>query len=922
MRDKIQLEINDEVHTVEVDWRETLLDVLRNHLGLTGTKRGCDMGECGTCTVLMDGKPVNACMLLAVDLQGRSILTIEGLMRDFEVVSTSRRLSERSSTRQLNPVDLHPIQQAFVDNGAVQCGFCTPGLLLTTQSFLQRCPTPTAADVRRAISGNLCRCTGYRKIVDAILDAAFRMQGTQSSKIQDSGFRACPELSGIQDSLINPQSAIHNPQSEYRLLGKPVPRSDAIPKVTGEAVYTDDISFPGMLYGAVVRCPYPHARILRVDTRQAEALPGVRAILIPENCSLFATEVLYAGQKIAAVAAVDRYTAQEAASLIQMEYERLPAVFEPIRAMEPDAPVVRPSRSPERNNICSYQRKERGDVEAGFAQADIIVENTYQVGIAHQGYLEPHCCVARFDSSRQLTVWTSIQGQFHARAALANQLDIPVHHVRVIAPEIGGAFGGKTTLIMEPIAAMLARITGAPVKIVMSRQEELIDSHPGPGCVIHVKTGARKDGSLVAEWAEIFYDTGAASGAPTGHFDRTRGLYRIPNFRYDIYSVYTNKLIPGAYRAPSALELTFAFESQMDILAQKLGADAIESRLKNAVDEGDLTVDGKTYPAIGLRESLRQAQEYVNTLERKPYHGIGIACGKWMNAIGASGVVLTLNEDGSVNVTSGAVDLTGVNTVLAQIVAEELGLALEHVHVRTHDTETAPYVALSGGSRTTYGMSLATQNAVRQLKQAMIAFGAELLSMPLEKLFLAEGRVRPRDSSHAGVPIPELARLAMYSPRGPLTATGSASDSSWLANSHIFITQVAEVQVDADTGEMTVSRVSSFQDVGFALNPMLVEGQIEGGIVQGLGWGLLEGLAFDQGVVLNDNFLDYKIPTALDAPELVPVLINVPSPQGPYGIKGVGEPSMVATPAALANAIYDATGVRLTETPLVHGGRK
>jgi len=287
-----------------------------------------------------------------------------------------------------------------------------------------------------------------------------------------------------------------------------------------------------------------------------------------------------------------------------------------------------------------------------------------------------------------------------------------------------------------------------------------------------------------------------------------------------------------------------------------------------------------------------------------------------MNAIGASGVVLMLDEDGSVNLISGAVDLTGVNTALAQIVAEELQLPLEQVHVKTQGTDAAPYAALSGGSRTTYGMGLATRNSVRQLQRELLAFAAEHLSISPENLELAGDRVRPRDRSQAGITIAELARIAMHSSRGPLTATGSVSASSWLADSHIFITQVAEIEVDPDTGQLSVERITSFQDVGFALNPMLVEGQIEGGIVQGLGWGLLEGLTFDQGIALNDSFLEYKIPTALDAPPLQPVLIQVPSPDGPYGLKGVGEPSMIATPAALANAICDATGVRLTTTPM------
>ena len=715
-------------------------------------------------------------------------------------------------------------------------------------------------------------------------------------------------------------------EDRYHVIGKRIPRPDAIPKVTGSAVYADDITFPGMLHGAVARSTYAHAKILKMDTRRAEALPGVRAVLTPATCPLFATEVFYAGQKIAAVAATDRYIAQEAVSLIDVEYERLPAVYDPIQAMRPDAPVVYPSRSSERNNICSYDRKERGDISSGFARSDVVVEQTYRVSTAHQAYMEPHCCIARFDNTGELTVWAGIQGQFVGRAELARLLGIPVHRVRVVVPEVGGAFGGKTALIMEPVAAVLAQSTGAPVKILMSRREELADSHPGPGCVIHVRTAAQSDGLLTAEWAEIVYDTGAASGAPTHNFDRTRGLYRIPNFLYDIYSVYTNKLIPGAYRAPGALELTFAFESQMDTLARTLDMDPIDLRLKNAVDKGDPTINGKTYPAIGLRESLRQAKTHVDTLDRKPHHGIGIACGKWMNAIGASGVVIMLNEDGSVNLTSGAVDLTGVNTALAQVVAEELTIPIEMVHVKTGDTDAAPYAAVSGGSRTAYGMSLATHNAVSQLKRELAGFAAGHLSISAgepvsaDVIEVAAGRVRPRDGSHPGFSIPELARLAMYSPRGPLTATGSVSDPDWLADSHIFITQVAEVTVDPDTGQIGVTRVSSFQDVGFPLNPMLVEGQIEGGIVQGMGWGLLEGLTFDEGVVMNDGFLDYKIPTAMDAPVLNPVMIEVPSPDGLYGIKGVGEPSMVATPAVLNNAIFDATGVRLTATPLAQQG--
>ena len=705
--------------------------------------------------------------------------------------------------------------------------------------------------------------------------------------------------------------------SDYRVIGTRVPRPDAIPKVTGEAVFIDDFSLPGMLFGAVVRSPYAHARIAGMDVRRAEALPGVRAVLTPETCGLFEAVVRYPGQKVAAVAADNRHIAQEAVRLIEVAYDPLPGVFDPIEAMGADAPEVRPSRMAGRKNVCAYHCKTRGDVQRGFELADVVIEQTYRVSTAHQAYLEPHGCVARFDHSGDLTVWTSIQGQFTARAALSELLDMPLSKVHVHTFEIGGAFGGKTALIMEPIAAALSRTTRAPVKMVMSRREELMDSHPGPGCVIHVKTGAKTDGTLVAEWAEIIYDTGASAGAPAGNFDRTRGLYRIPHFEYEIYSVYTNKLVPGAYRAPGALELTFAFESQLDALAHALAIDPIDLRLKNAVEEGDLTVDGKRYPAIGLRASLCLAKDYVAGLAPMPGRGIGIASGKWMNAVGSSGVALMLNEDGSASLTSGAVDLTGVNTALAQVVAEELGIPVAQVFVKTRGTDAAPYAAVSGGSRTTYGMSLATRQAALRLKEELRRFAAEVMEASPDDLEVAEGAVQPRDGSRAGLSIGELARRATQAVRGPFAVTGTVSNPTWLVDSHIFMTLVAEVDVDRYTGQISVAKISSFQDVGFPLNPMLVEGQIEGGIVQGLGWGLLEGLVFADGVVLNDGFLDYRIPTALDAPELNPVLIQVPSPAGPYGIKGVGEPSMVATPAALANAVFDAVGTRILETPLV-----
>lgn len=572
---------------------------------------------------------------------------------------------------------------------------------------------------------------------------------------------------------------------EYSVLGKRVKRHDAVERVTGEAIYAEDVYLPGMFYGAILRSPHAHARILNIDTQKAESLDGVKTVVTARNgvhpsagSVLAGEEVLYAGQKIAAVAAVDKHIARRAANLIEVEYEILPAVFDTIEAMKADAPVVQTSRHPTRNNICSFSRKERGNIEQGFRQADIIVENQFEIGIAHQSYLEPHACVADMDSSGKLTVWTTTQGQFGVRTGLARFFNMPLNQVRVIGTQVGGGFGGKTSMILEPITAMLAMATGSPVKLVMSRQEEFVDARPGPGCVVNIRTGATKDGKLVAQQVELFFDTGISSGAPVGFFDRTRGLYRIPNFEIDIYSVYTNKMVPGAYRAPGALEITFAFESQMDVMANELGMDPIDFRLLNAVDEGDLTIDGKPYPPIALKESLKQAKAYISSLGKKS--GIGIACGKWMNAVGTSSVTMILNEDGSLNVISGAIDLTGVNTSLAQMAAEELGLPLESVRVLTLDTDAAPPAAVSGGSRTTYGMGLAIQQATEDLRRQLIEFAAEFLNIAAEQLELAEGYVRSTKGEQ--IHVAELAQRAMSSNRGPLTARGSASDPSWLAN--------------------------------------------------------------------------------------------------------------------------------------------
>ena len=697
-------------------------------------------------------------------------------------------------------------------------------------------------------------------------------------------------------------------------IGARVPRRDAAAKVTGLATYTDDLAFPGMLRGVVIRSPHPHARVLGIHVDAALKVPGVRAIVTPGECPGLESEVRYPGQKIAAVAAVDERSARRGAKMVKIEYEVLPAVFTIQEAITGEAPEIRPSRSDRYRNIYSERHYRRGDAETALETADLVVEHEYYVPPAHQAYMEPHCSIAHFRKDGFLQVWTGVQGQFGIRTELASLFDLPLYRVEINVPEIGGAFGGKTGMILEPIAAALSRKCGAPVKMRMGRDEELFDSHPGPGCLLRVRTGARDDGTLVAESAEIFYDTGAAPGAPAGNLDRTRGLYRISHFHYEIFSVFTNKIVPGAYRAPGALEMTYAFETQIDRIAEELEIDPIEFRLANAVERGDLTVGGVSYPPVGLRQTLEAARDYVETLAPRKGFGVGIASGKWMNAVGASSAVLTVDESGCVQIITGAVDLTGVNTVLAQVAADELGLPMEMVTVATRGTGAAPYSAISGGSRTTYGMTLAVRNGVERLKREIEGATARSLGIPAEGVRYDAGAVL---AEGVAVPLDEIARQAMNSPSGPISTTGSASNETWLTDSHIFITQVAEMCLDEDTGMARVYRISSFQDVGHTMNPTLVEGQIEGGIVQGFGWGMLEGLDFHNGIVTNDGFIEYKVPTALDAPDPIAHPLEIPSPSGPYGLKGVGEPSMVAIPAAIANAFFQTTGRRAFSLPLV-----
>jgi CO/xanthine dehydrogenase Mo-binding subunit len=731
---------------------------------------------------------------------------------------------------------------------------------------------------------------------------------------------------------------------EYSVVGKRVNRVDALAKVTGKALYAADIILPNMLYGKVLWSPHAHARIRRLDVSKALALEGVMAVITAADVpgrkveeeypnamtSCLAREkVIFAGQPIAAVAAINPNLAEEALKLIEVDYEELPSVIDVLEAMKPDAPLVHPNSYTENlpakdtkpSNIFWYMKNNRGNVEAGFRKADIVLENTFRTQPVNHGYLEPRAAVVSVDPEGKVTVWSDNQGIFELRELVAGFLNLPLNSVKVIPVEIGGAFGGKSPQVVSPLCALLSQKTGRPVKIVMTREEVFKTQRPVPASVITVKMGATKDGRITAASASMIYDYGALYGVagmeivPFGSFS-SLNPYRIPNLKIESYSVYTNKTPSGPYRAPTAAQAAFAVESQMDLLARGLKMDPLEFRLKNAVAEGDTMVTGTRYSKIGLKEALERMRQYLaqrGQLEGEN-RGRGVACGFWAPASGAAGANVNVNADGTVALLVGSVDVSGTRTTLAQIVAEELGIPFENVSVVTGDTETAPYSVFSVGSMITRSLAPPVCQACQDVKDQLCRKGAKQLKVRQKDVEYTHGRVQVKGMPGKYVSLAELARgIAHFPGESPITGRGS---SKGFLQSPVFTVEVADVEVDKETGKVKVLSYVAAQDVGLAINPKLVEGQIQGAVVQGIGWALFENSIFHKGVMQNATFLDYRMPTAADVPSVDTLLVEVSFDASPFGIRGVGEPPIVPSLATMSNAIHSATGVRLHELPM------
>ena len=734
--------------------------------------------------------------------------------------------------------------------------------------------------------------------------------------------------------------------SDYKVLGKNHVRVDALDKVTGHATYAADIYLPEMLICKVLTSPRSHARIVGIDTSEALALPGVRGIItgmdfpdvhfgsgaLRDRRVMARDEVFYIGEPVAAVAADDEITAVEALSLIKVEYEDLDSVVDPVASLTQGTTIVHPDLESFEGygfalggNNCTMLDADRGDVDAAFAEADHIVEETYHTQAINQGFLEPMACVANQEANGRLTVWASTQGPYQVRQQLASVLDMPIGNIKIVAMEMGGGFGAKLRLALEAFPALLSMKTNRPVKLVNTREETFTLNGPRLETNIYLKTAVTNDGRITAREARSVFDVGAYLGAgPNSGVGHGLGAYNIPNFRLRSYGVYTNKIYVGSYRASGVADMTFAVESHMDVIAHRLGLDPLEFRRRNALQEGDVGVSGARIPRHGLAEVMDALQEKMeqsgNNLDAdaengRMARGTGIAVGEWRSGSGPSTASISVNEDGTVGLLTGSVDISGSDTSLAQIAAEVLGLEMEQVIVAKRDTDLAPFTGPSGGSRIVYSQGKAVQMAAEDARDKLIALAADRLGVQPDAMQCEGGAVYVMDNPPQSFGLGQLARMSLSSRGGPVVGTASLSSMPY---NPVFNAQGAEVLVDRETGQVRVTRFVQAQDVGLAVNPMGVEGQLEGGAVQGIGRALSEEIQIDPdtGQVRNPSLATYLMPLAIDMPEIENVLVEVPSEDGPFGLRAVAEPPGFGPPAAIANAIYDAVGVRIRTLPL------
>ncbi|HNF34764.1 MAG TPA: molybdopterin-dependent oxidoreductase, partial [Anaerolineales bacterium] len=914
MNNQISLIVNGKQHIIEAVAGETLSTLLRERLRLTGTKIGCEEAECGACTVLVDGQPMMSCVYPAERADGKVVTTIEGL---------AQRVHEE--------MKLHPLQEAFVEHGAVQCGFCIPGQIMTAYALLNRNLDPNNDDIRFALKDTLCRCAGYPSIENAIIAAAQALRTGEPV-----------------------QKPTHIPDSvhEHKTVGHKHLRPEAVEKVTGEAIYTDDLKFDGMLYAKAKRAMIPHGFLKKLDTSKAKALKGVIAVLTAEDVPAeknhglviydwpvmvgIGERVRYVGDALAIVAAESPELAEQASALIEAEFDLQPVITNPVMAREEGVPQLH-----EKGNLLKHIKVRKGDMDAGFAEADIVIEHTFHTPATDHAFIEPECSIAVPLPDGRMEIYVGSQIPYQDRTQVARVMGWPEERVRIVGQLMGGGFGGKEDVMGQIHTAMLANVTQRPVKLLFDRRESLLVHPKRHATQIRVKIGAKKNGRLVAAETELYGDTGAYASlgekVMTRATTHSAGPYDIPHVRADCYAMYTNNPPAGAFRGFGVTQSAFAVESMMDKLAEELDLDPVELRRMNALHVGSITNTGQELKeSVGLLECIDRVESEMLKVAGLPrgelfkprvtpdtphlvrswgfasaYKNTGLGGG----APDISGADVELYADGTFQVRSSAAELgQGLVTVMRLVVSEELAVAPEKVRVLVMDTDLTPNGGPTTASRQTFVTGNASRYAAKTLREEITASMAEKFDVRPEQIRFEDGivHVNGHSLSYADV-YKEMTSMGQqpkvrYEYEAPKTQPlGTGGDMHFAFS---FGVQAAEVEVNKLTGEVKVLKVISANDVGMAVNPLGLQGQVEGGVMMGLGNCLTEEFIVENGNVVTDQLARYRVPGIMLTPEITAIIVEHPISSGPFGAKGVGEISSIPTTPAITNAIYNAVGVR------------
>ena len=992
----IALTINGEQKTLAVSRAETLLDALRR-ASYTSVKYGCGQGDCGSCTVLLDGEPVHSCQIRATQAEGRAVTTVEGLAG----IARNQVFSEKPGF-----FPLHPLQQAFIETGAIQCGYCTPAQILTARALLDRNPNPTEAEIREAMAGVLCRCTGYVKIVQAVQRAAAIMRGEGVEPFKPLEATLAPEQSpasvveryyhAAEEEMVLPPLVISPPEMEpLHVVGQPEPKVDAVKLVTGRPAFTDDVKLEGMLYGALLTSPHAHARIKRIDASKARALPGVHAVLTcddlprvkyasggqsypqppPYDQVSLDNKVRHVGDRVAVVAAETPELAQRALRLIEVEYEVLPCVLDPEEAMRAGAPVVHDE--PDTEGIYDAQRNVVHHIEAASGPpppyippagggerggADYVFEGEYRTSQQQHAHIEPHVCITYWDEDGRLVVRTSTQVPFHVRRIIAPLVGLPVKHIRVIKPRIGGGFGNKQEMILEDLCAHLTVATGRPVRMEYTRRQEFTSSRSRHPQIMRYKVGVTKDMKVVATELYLIGDTGAygTHGLTVQMVGGQKGLtlYNAPYSKFVCDVVYTNKPTPGAFRGYGAMQCFFGIETLMSEIADRMGWDVVEFKRKNWIKQGDELLLAKALGegregfeqlirSSGLEQCVQaglHAMDWYNKRGRnqvfseKPgflvRRGIGMAVmlhGSGIAGLDMASATISMNDDGSFNLQIGATDLgTGSDTILAQIAAEVLGVPLEDMVVYSSDTDFTPFDKGAYASSTTYISGGAVRKAALKAAEQIKEHAARMLGW--EGAGNEEQEAGGKKQEAGNLDDIVLRDRGVWFPDGRMVTLAQVALSSLhqqaqhhiIANaSHLsyespppFGAQFVEVAVDVETGQVTVERVLMVVDAGRVINPLTASGQVEGGLAQAVGFAHCEEMVYDElGRLVNPRLGPYHVYKSNEMPKLEVIFVQTDEPSGPFGAKSIAEIPMDGIAPAIADAIHDATGVWIREVP-------